>query len=285
MRIHTDNAQAFMQLIGTAIDKDPASLEHWRCLHISDMKHKTAEWVEQTLNRLRVEHRDLDCEVIHCLDGDILFVSRHLQVDELYKIADDFIRANVTTQGDAGGIALYDMWRDWRAMKDLLLNKTPLYMAEPTASPALYDFGEVGALREVFHEAKKRRLARAPLHVMIVEDDPLTRRMVAGAFKENYALIHATNAQEAIENYLTYAPDIVFLDIGLPDTSGFDVLHQIMASDPNAYVVMFSGNGYLDNVATALSEGASGFVSKPFKRDKMERYIQESALHHRQQIA
>jgi CheY-like chemotaxis protein len=276
---------AFMQLLGTAIDKDPASLENWLCLHISHITHKPIEWVQQTLNRLRDTHRDLDCEVIHCHDGDILFVSRHLQVDALYAIADDFIRANCAMQGDAGHIALYDMCRDWRIMKDLLLNKTPLYVAEPTLPNPVYDFGEVGSLRDVFAEAKKLRVARAPVHVMIVEDDALTRRMVASAFKENYALINATNAQEAIENYLTYAPDIVFLDIGLPDTSGFDVLRQIMASDPNAYVVMFSGNGYLDNVATALCEGASGFVSKPFRKDKMYRYIQESALHHRQHSA
>jgi hypothetical protein len=129
------------------------------------------EWVQQTLNRLRDTHRDLDCEVIHCHDGDILFVSRHLQVDALYAIADDFIRANCAMQGDAGHIALYDMCRDWRIMKDLLLNKTPLYVAEPTLPNPVYDFGEVGSLRDVFAEAKKLRVARAPVHVMIVEDD------------------------------------------------------------------------------------------------------------------
>ena len=285
MRIHSENAQAFMQVLGTAIDKDPASLEGWRCLHISCIENKSAQWVEETLSRLRDAHRSLDCEVVRCPDKDILFFSRHLPVDELYAIADDFIRANYDTQGHAGEIALYDLWHDWRIMKDLLLNETPLYVAEPALTAPAYDFGEVGSLRDVFEEAKHVRMARMPLHVMIVEDDALTRRMVASAFKENYALINATNAQEAIENYLTHAPDIVFLDIGLPDTSGFDVLHRIMASDPNAYVVMFSGNGYLDNVATALSEGASGFVSKPFKKEKMQRYIQESGLHHRKQTA
>jgi len=284
MRIHTETATAFMQSLATVIDKDPASLENWRCLHIQHQGHLSEEWVEETLNRLRENHEDMDCEIIHCADKDILFISRRLQVDEIYEIADDFIRANYNAQGEAGEIALYDMWHDWRIMKDLLLNKTPMYIPKNPPS-ALYNFGEIDALKEVFSEAKKLRTARMPLHVMIVEDDVLTRRMVTGTFKDNYAIISAATAQEAVTNYLMHAPDIVFLDIGLPDVSGFDVLHQIMANDPHAYVVMFSGNSYLDNVATAMSEGASGFVSKPFKKDKMRHYIEESANHHRQYSA
>jgi DNA-binding NtrC family response regulator len=120
---------------------------------------------------------------------------------------------------------------------------------------------------------------------MVVEDDPLTRRLVANAFKQDYALITAATAQEAVMNYLIHAPDIVFLDIGLPDANGFNVLHQIMTSDPDAYVVMFSGNSYLDNVTNALSNGAAGFISKPFKKDKMFQYIQESSRHHHKYCA
>lgn len=281
MRIHTETAPAFMQSLAKVIDRDPASLENWRCLHIAHKDNVTEEWVEQGLHRLRENHMEMDCEIIHCADKDILFISRHLQVDEIYEIADDFIRANHNAQGNAGEIALYDMYHDWRIMKDLLLNKTPMHVDEKP-SPALYNFGEIGALKEMFNDAKRQRGARLPAHVMIVEDDVLTRRMVTGTFKDNYAVITAANAHEAIANYLMHAPDIVFLDIGLPDASGFDVLHQIIANDPHAYVVMFSGNSYLDNVAAAMSEGASGFVSKPFKKDKMRHYIEESALHHRQ---
>jgi CheY-like chemotaxis protein len=281
MRIHTDTAAAFLQSLATVIDKDPASLENWRCLHIARNADMSQEWIDATMGRLRDHHKDMDCEIIHCDDEDILFISRHLEVDEIYEIADDFIRANHHAQGEAGEIALYDMYHDWRIMKDLLLNKTPMYVEE-RPSPALYNFGEISSLREVFNDAKKQRTARMPLHVMIVEDDALTQRMVTGTFKDNYAIIPATNAQEAVTNYLMHAPDIVFLDIGLPDASGFDVLHQIMANDPHAYVVMFSGNSYLDNVAAAMSEGASGFVSKPFKKEKMRHYIEESAVHHRQ---
>jgi CheY-like chemotaxis protein len=266
------------------VDRDPASLEHWRCLHIQHKSDMSDEWINDTLHRLSESHQETDCEVIHCVDKDILFISRHLRVDEIYEIADDFIRANYNTQGKAGDIALYDMWHDWRILKDLLINKTPIYVPEEPAT-ALYNFGEIDALKAMFDEAKQKRAARSPAHVMIVEDDLLTRRMVTGTFKDNYAIITAENAQDAVTNYFMHAPDIVFLDIGLPDVSGFDVLRQILRNDPNAYVVMFSGNSYLDNVAKAMSEGASGFISKPFKKYKMRHYIEESALHHRENHA
>ncbi|MFZ4541323.1 MAG: response regulator [Rickettsiales bacterium] len=143
-----------------------------------------------------------------------------------------------------------------------------------------HDFGEITSLIDVFNEAKKRRKTRYPQYVMVVEDDLLTRRILSHAFKENYALILTQNAHEAVADYLLYAPDVVFLDIGLPDASGFDVLKQIIACDPDAYVVMFSSNHFPDNVSKAMDAGASGFIAKPFKKENLSGFIRGSATHH-----
>jgi DNA-binding NtrC family response regulator len=148
-----------------------------------------------------------------------------------------------------------------------------------------HHFGEVASLQDVFTEAKKRRRGRQPAYVMVVEDDPLTRRIVSHAFKENYAIISAQNAQEAVADYLLHAPDVVFLDIGLPDASGFEVLDLIMSCDPDAYVVMFSSNHYAENVNKAMKAGASGFVAKPFRKENLSGYILGSAFHHRKSCA
>jgi CheY-like chemotaxis protein len=232
------------------------------------------------LQGLCADRQHIDCEVISCADKDVLFISRSLDIDGLYDLAHDFSRSADRTHTQPDEISLYDMFRDWRIVIGLLSSKTQGTI-QPTPAPVVLPFGETGGLLEAFNEAKKLRAARMPLHVMVVEDDPLTRRLVTGAFKEHHALITAENAETAIANYLLHAPDIVFLDIGLPDTNGFDVLRQIMAIDPDAYVVMFSGNSYLDNVTAALNEGASGFIAKPFKKDKMRHFIHDSALHHR----
>lgn len=279
MRLHSENPESFIHALATSISKDPASLENWRCLHIEHSETSLFEHREAVLNQLKKIHTGIDCDVVQSADKDIFFISRNLNEEELHFIANEFLNAAAIQEENTPAYAIYDLFMDWRNVQELLNAKT----VEPKIAaikPALHHFGDTASLEEIFAEAKKLRKVRMPLHVMIVEDDALTRRLVANIFKTNYALITAANAQEAVANYLLHAPDIVFLDIGLPDASGFDVLHQIMASDKDAYVVMFSGNSYLDNVTSALSNGACGFIAKPFKKEKMQHYIQDSAMHH-----
>lgn len=277
MRIFSDTASDYIQTLALSISKDPASLQDWHCVHISYEKGAPAG-LATMLKQWQETYKDLDCDIVLCSDSDILIVNSSLDLVKLYQIASDLMQGGNAAPA-MGEATFYNMFHNWRAVRSLLLAKA----GEPVVAisqPAGGGFGDVSSLRSVFNEAKQLRKARQPLHVMIVEDDPLTRRLVTGAFKESYALITAENAQEAIANYLLHAPDIVFLDIGLPDTSGFAVLQQIMASDPEAYVVMFSGSGYLDNVTSALTAGASGFIAKPFKKEKMKHYIEDSAMHH-----
>ena len=272
MRIHSDHTESYIHGLVASISKDPASLEQWHCLHLHPLQEEQVNLA--AIHQLKHEYKEADCDVVICPDKDLLLISRDVEANILNRCAVAF------TSGPAEVVS-YDLFRDWRQARVMLSQKITGEVPSTFVPEILPAFGEISALREAFAEAKNVRKSRQPLHVMVVEDDPLTRRMVIGAFKNNYALMTAENAQEAIINYLVHAPDIVFLDIGLPDASGFDVLHQIMEVDPDAYVVMFSGNSYLDNVTTALSSGASGFVAKPFKKEKMRRYIQDSELHHR----
>lgn len=141
-------------------------------------------------------------------------------------------------------------------------------------------FGEISSLHEVFAEMKKLRPARCPAHVLVVEDDPLTRRVVVNALSENHATIAEENARGAVASYLLYAPDIVFLDIGLPDIDGFTVLDQIMTLDPDAFVVMFSSQADSCTIDRAMNAGAKGFIAKPFKKETLRGYIRGSGVHH-----
>lgn len=285
MRINNQNAESYIYRLASSIGKDPASLENWRCLHIEAAENTVVEDYADILRKLKDIHKDLDCDIVHCADNDVFFISRSLHADQLYEIADELVNTASIQQKKCGTATLYDLFRDWHNIREILLRKA----GSPPIQEAIesqYNFGEEAAsLQGIFLEAKNLRRVRLPLHVMVVDDDALTRRLVANIFKTEYALITAANAQEAVSNYLLHAPDIVFLDIGLPDASGFDVLHQIMDCDPEAYVIMFSGNSYLDNVNLALSAGACGFVAKPFKKDKMRHYIEDSALHHRKSTA
>ena len=142
------------------------------------------------------------------------------------------------------------------------------------------NFCEINMLKDIFLEAKKLRHHRYPAHVLVVEDDDLTRRIVVGALGEDNAMITGENAKDAIGSYLLHAPDIVFLDIGLPDMDGLSVLDQIIAVDPDAYIVMLSSHNDMQTVNRAYDAGAKGFVSKPFKKEDLQAYIRSSATYH-----
>jgi len=124
--------------------------------------------------------------------------------------------------------------------------------------------------------AFNERPTRSNLVVMLVEDDPLTRRIVAKALKQDYTLITAGDGFEALFNHVKYAPDLVFLDIGLPSSDGYHVLQKIKDFDPDSSVVMFSGNSYIENLVEALSKGADGFIPKPFDKDRIQHYLKDA---------
>ncbi len=113
--------------------------------------------------------------------------------------------------------------------------------------------------------------------VLLIEDDPITRWMVRNSLKEICDFATAPTANKAYAMYKSYEPDVVFLDINLPDKNGRSVLDWIIDHDPGACVVMFSSNDSLENITECLNSGASGFVSKPFLKEDLLHYVRYHA--------
>lgn len=275
MRLFTENTEHYIRSLATSLAKDPASLSAWRCMHIAPQEDGSIDL--QALNDVKYEFKELECDVVLCPDEDILLISRQLNTASLHNLAGSIIQANIEK---APRITIYELLNDWKEIRTLLLSKSPSE-TDTAFAPSAEIIEENSPLRTVFASTTQHRKTRKNHYVMIVEDDPMTRRMVSHAFNTEYAVVTAANAHDAIANYLIYAPDIVFLDIGLPDASGFEVLKDIVATDLDAYVVMFSGNSYLDNVMAALSAGAAGFIAKPFKKEKLMYYVEDSVMHHK----
>lgn len=86
----------------------------------------------------------------------------------------------------------------------------------------------------------------------------------------------ARNGQEALAMWQTSRPRVTFLDIDMPEMDGLATLAQIRQQQPDAFVAIVSGRSSTDNVRAALTNGASGFVVKPYKPqrilDVLERY-------------
>ncbi len=125
-----------------------------------------------------------------------------------------------------------------------------------------------------FQDRVQLRQNRAELKLLVVEDDLSSARIIKRVL-EKYDRSVAYNAEEAIISYGHNLPDIVFLDIGLPDASGMEVLKAICNADPNAFVVMLTSNSSHSNLKAAISNGAKGFMVKPFTLSKIESYIEK----------
>ena len=130
--------------------------------------------------------------------------------------------------------------------------------------------------KELISLLSVKRQKRDRVSILVVEDDIFSQRLLKNSIDKEYQFFAAKNGHEAIVKYVNEAPDILFLDIGLPDISGHDILKKIFEIDPDAFVVMLSGNGDKENVLKAIDIGAKGFIGKPFTSKKLFQYIQKS---------
>ncbi len=131
-----------------------------------------------------------------------------------------------------------------------------------------------GGLRMDGEYIRKRRAVRDNPELMIIEDDAFSRKLVENVLHKQYRLTALATADHALSTYTSLAPDTLFLDINLPDVTGHELLEKIIAIDPDAYVIMLSGNSDKANVMQAINLGAKGFIAKPFTRDKLIQYIE-----------
>lgn len=124
------------------------------------------------------------------------------------------------------------------------------------------------------------RIARKQTRVLLVEDDTMSLHLARKTLMPEYEVFAATSGMDAQAAYVLHAPDVVFLDIGLPDITGHAVLKNILKCDPTAYVVMLSGNSTREDILKAMHTGAKGFVGKPFSKAKLHQYISQCPTHH-----
>lgn len=119
-----------------------------------------------------------------------------------------------------------------------------------------------------------QRKERGKPEIMIIEDDPFSRRLIQNVLQKHYSLTVLSDAEFALATYAHKAPDVLFLDINLPDVTGHELLEKIIVLDPDAFVVMLSANADRENILRAMSKGAKGFVGKPFSQEKLIKYLE-----------
>lgn len=122
----------------------------------------------------------------------------------------------------------------------------------------------------------KRRLQRPYPLIMIADDDQLSRTLAGNVLRPDYNSVFAKNGTEALKAYVADAPDLLFLDIGMPDIGGHEVLESLFQIDPEAYIIMFSGRKDKSTIVKSLELGARGFLGKPFTREEIYNHVQNA---------
>ncbi len=107
--------------------------------------------------------------------------------------------------------------------------------------------------------------------IVLVDDSKMSRNMLAAIVtKAGYTVIgEASNGIEGYETYLKLKPDIITLDITMPEMDGLDALKRILEAEPDAKAIMITAAGQQDKLIEALKVGAKRFISKPFQEDEI----------------
>lgn len=107
--------------------------------------------------------------------------------------------------------------------------------------------------------------------ILLVDDAAFMRMMIKDTLTKNgYTdLYEASDGMQAVERYEELKPDLVIMDITMPNMDGLEALKAIRGKDPNATIVMCSAMGQESMVIEAIKSGAKDFIVKPFKPDRI----------------
>ncbi len=117
-----------------------------------------------------------------------------------------------------------------------------------------------------------------PARVLVVDDAAFMRAMLREALTNSgfQVVAEASNGEEAVARYEESKPDVVTMDITMPQMDGVQAVREILRRDPSARVVMVSAMGQQALVVEAIQAGARDFVVKPFDQARLVEAIRRA---------
>lgn len=115
-----------------------------------------------------------------------------------------------------------------------------------------------------------------PLRILIVDDSRAQRHVIQhrlAALADVEVVGEAASGREALFQYASLRPDVVLLDLVMPEMGGEDVLQTLLQMDPEAHVVIVSSMGTGDAIERCLAAGARCFLQKPFDAADLARTL------------
>jgi|SRR5690242_19706806 two-component system KDP operon response regulator KdpE len=119
--------------------------------------------------------------------------------------------------------------------------------------------------------------------VLVIDDEPPIRKLLRmGLVTQGYEILEAPSGKMALQQ-LSQSPDVIILDLGLPDVQGLDLLRMVRAQNEHVAIVVLSSRGDESGKVEALDGGADDYVTKPFGMNELLARTR-AALRHRLQV-
>lgn len=115
------------------------------------------------------------------------------------------------------------------------------------------------------------------LNILVVDDSQLTTKKIAQMLTVmgHEMVAFARTGEEAIKQYIKHKPDMVTMDITMPDMDGIEATKRILQENPDALIMMVTSHGQEAMVFDAIEAGAKGYLLKPLQIEKLKANINE----------
>ena len=203
---------------------------------------------------LGIEVYDAIGEFTNCISG--LFATALSKKGSMLEITPQFAYENQFAKGDAYVLPIH--------IHD---SEVLLFISASDETKA----GDMPVVRKIMAKAGGEVTLDSKGTVVIVDDSGMSRKILRDILEEaGYAVLaEATDGLEGVLAYKTYYPDIITLDITMPNMDGTEALKEIKAYDSNAKVIMITAAGQQHKVIEALKLGAKRFITKPFDKEEI----------------
>lgn len=250
-----------------ALYKDPESWQGWKCLkvqYLANVNQRNTALIDTNIKRLLEAYfHGKHGSTFISKNGSITAFCKDVSGSLLETLGRQIVEMVQNEFGLAGIFHTYDFEGDYEQLLIMLQGSC----ASPNSLNILPLTG-VKAPRTSANQSDGERLSLG-CKVLLVEDDPVTRWLVKMVLRGVCRLVVVPDAGKAISAYHHIRPDMVLLDINLPDKNGYEVMTSIMKGDPAAHIVMFSAQDSFENMVEMLASGAKGFIAKPFDRERL----------------
>lgn len=267
MKVQQDETGERIVSVASSIDRDRESWRNWAALHmqVTDCNHNDFRAATEAVQMIvRSYLNGIEGTVYFCNAKDIYMLCRDVSADILEQAVVQIRDLIFSDHALSCVYNIYDLGEDSTVFSENVFN-------------GIGDQFSIHVTNGIEPGSIKITSSTVPPKILMVEDDEITRRMVENALQNECVLASADTANKAFALYAAEHPDIVLLDIGLPDNNGNAVLEWIMRNDPGACVIMMSSRCDVDHMTDCMETGAKGFISKPFVKDDLMHYIRKHA--------